>query len=469
MIKALNMFFITSLFLQAISLEAKTFPKERPDWQPLPAEFREYLLKSRKQEYRYNVNSHYIREFEVLDDRTSNPNYLRINHTAIRFKKDMPDELKNCWYVFVSGGDCRTAVSLPAADHYTAEGSLDLLKYIRDVSFTNGLRVARDVLVEYLAQLDASKGLIRGRLIETTENPQLVYPDSFATIEESQRSEIGVYLVLGIGGEKSANAALIQRAAQEIRSQGFQAEMLQVDANLGSDHNALMLRDMLQQRLPKLKKVILVAASKGVADFITYFLEHGESLSIQEREKIKLMVSLSGVIRRSIVADYIVDSGKAMPFFLRGLLKLIGREDTIKGIDSLSKNPWKYHDVKNVHKFFPKMKWLSMPAIPEGADGLTNLSLWEGFLKKPTYRWKNKASPMDGLVESAASILPPDTGITEYIIPIYGPHAMALGSYTPSLRVAPYSMGDIKDKVKPEAGAEMLSAMFRALPQSLIE
>jgi hypothetical protein len=76
---------------------------------------------------------------------------------------------------------------------------------------------------------------------------------------------------------------------------------------------------------------------------------------------------------------------------------------------------------------------------------------------------------MDGLVESAASILPPGTGIKQGIIPVFGPHAIALGWYNDELRVAPKTMAGVTDRVEPAAGEEMLSAIFRAIPIDWIE
>ena len=440
------------------------------DWRDVPEYYAKHFKYNRYMEYDHNSN--FLRRFRVPEyshGKSSQQQDRYVSWSSIKLKSDTPADVRECWNIFVSGGECGKPVVTPLPEHYTAEGTLDVLAYSRYVSEENGLRVARDVLVQELTKKDASKGALLERILKTTSDRNYTYPDSFSTIPQDERKNIGVYLVLGIGGEKSANAALIQKAAEQIRQLGFQSEMLMVDANLGSDYNSGMLNNMLAQRLPKLKKVILVAASKGVADFITFFLNQGVSFSPEQREKIRLMVSLSGVIRPSFVANYLVNSNQPLPLMIRGLLHLTGKGDTIKGIDSLSHNPWQGHDPKSIKRLFTNMKWLSLPAVPEGPEGVTHLSMWEGFLKTPSYRWNEKASPMDGLVESAASVLPPDTGLTEYIVPVYGPHAIALGSYTGSLRVAPEAMGDITDRVVPEAGAEMLSALFRALPIELIE
>ncbi|UXR64998.1 hypothetical protein EZJ49_01880 [Bdellovibrio bacteriovorus] len=456
------------LVSQTVSAAMPQLDLPETGWHEIPQVFQPYLT-SKASHLEYNAESKFLRQFRVNRLLSRDSHVVNIEWNKISVRKDAPLEIRQCWGIFVSGGSCGKAIVSPLPTHYSPEGELDLLKYARHVAYYNGLAVSRDVFVNLIRDKDASKGEMRKRIIETTRNTNKTYPNSLATIRKDQRKDIGVYLVLGIGGEKSKNAALIQRAAEELRRMGFTSEMLMVDAELGSDYNAVMLKEMLAQRLPRLKKVVLVAASKGVADFITFFLNHGESLSLREREKVKLMVSLAGVIRPSFVANYVMESKGVIPKFVKTTLTVTGRTETKKGISSLAENPWEGHDPKGIKNLFPNMKWLSMPAVPEGLDGVTHRSLWEGFLKTPSYRYAEEASPMDGLVESAASVLPPDTGLQELIVPIYGPHAMALGYYTANLKVAPNAHRDTVDKVVPEAGAEMLSAIFRALPVSLVD
>lgn len=437
-------------------------------WHNIPDLFVPYL-NINNQGLTYRADSKFLREFRVDYSSAKGPRHIYLNWQKVKIDPSAPEEVKKCWGVFISGGSCGSEAPSPLPSHYSQTGQLDLLEYSRYVSAKNGLAVARDILVDKILEKDASHGEARRRIIEATQDKNKVFSDSLATIPEEERKNIGIYLVLGIGGQKSANASLIQRASAELKSMGFQSEMLMVDGELGSDHNALMLKEMLGQRLPSLEKVVFVAASKGVADFITYFLNHGDSLSAQDRDKVRLMVSLAGVIRPSVVAQYITQSNGVIPTTIGAALTLTGRGNIKKGIRSLVQNPWTNHEPRKIKEMFPKLTWISMPAVPEGPEGVTHRGLWEGFLKTPTYRYNKEASPMDGLVESAASVLPPDTGLVEWIIPIFGPHAIALGYYTPTLKVAPISQSNLDDKVVPEAGAEMLSAIFRALPRSLID
>ena len=180
------------------------------------------------------------------------------------------------------------------------------------------------------------------------------------------------------------------------------------------------------------------------------------------------MVTLSGVVRSSFVAEYLASSNRLTAVGVRNFLRATGKGQILNGIESLSIDPWQGHDPQKIKRLFPALKWMSFPSLPEAKTALTDLSLWAGFLRSPVHSWTTIASPSDGLVETAASILPPDTGLHEIIIPIHGPHEMALGSYAPGVRLAPLAQGDIYDQVIPDAGPEILSALFRALPKSLI-
>lgn len=438
-------------------------------WKPVPSYFNP-LFKRSYTELQYNSDNKYLRNFKYMDDRGDRERETSLAWNSIKIKENYPDQkLVNCWYVFLSGGDCKKPVMPPLPSAYTEKGTLDLLSYVRDVSKQSGLVRAREVLLTKLSELDTSKGELKKKVIQTTLHKDLTLEDSFATIDPARRSRIGVYLVLGIGGDNSDNAKLIRNAANEVARLGFTSEMLEVDPNLGSDYNAKLLKKLLEERIPKLDKVVLVAASKGASDFVTYFLKYGQNLPLKERQKVKMMVTLSGVVRGSFVADYLTNSSGPLGLGVRSFLRASGRGAILNGVESLSRDPWKGHDPARVKELFPALKWLSFPSIPEAKVALTDLSLWAGFLRTPVHSWSHIASPSDGLVETAASILPPDTGLTEIIIPIHGPHEMALGSYAPGVRIAPISQADIYDAVNPESGPEILSALFRALPKELIE
>lgn len=437
-------------------------------WRKVPSKFNP-LFTGRYPELEYNTERKYLRQFRYKDRNSDREETRVMSWDYIKINEAHPNKkLIDCWYLFLSGGDCDQKVPAPLPSAYTEKGTLDLLTYARDVSRQSGLVAARAILLEKLQELDASKGVLKERIIKTTLDKKLTFNDSLSTIENERRKKIGVYLVLGIGGDDSDNARLIRKAADTVAQLGFSAEMLEVDPNLGSDYNAKLLKGLIEERIKKLDKIVFVAASKGASDFITYFLNYGDTLAKQDRQKVELMVTLSGVVRSSFVAEYLASSNRLTAFGVRNFLRATGKGQILKGIESLSVDPWRGHDPQKIKRLFPALKWMSFPSLPEAKTALTDLSLWAGFLRSPVHSWTTIASPSDGLVETAASVLPPDTGLHEIIIPIHGPHEMALGSYAPGVRLAPLAQGDIYDQVIPDAGPEILSALFRALPKSLI-
>jgi hypothetical protein len=437
-------------------------------WEPVPSKYKKLLKSARHRNARleYLKQSKYIRMFRIEE---SSRKYRRVSYSALKLKDNIPAKAKKCWNIFISGGDCFKEIEKPLPAAYTSTGELDALTYVRDTSRLHGLVVARDEFVKVAKEKDVSKGSLLNRVLQTTKDKYAVYGDSLSKINKEDRERIGVYFCLGIGGDESDNAKLIRLASEKVSELGFKSEMLEVDPNLGSAHNAKLLRKIIKERITKLDKIVFVAASKGAADFITYFLNYADDLSPEERNKVKLMVTLSGVIRGSFIADYMSHAKDALGIIMRAGLKLTGSGDMLLGVESLSKDPWQGHDPAQMKKDFPSLKWINFPAVPEGDMALTNLSLWSGFMKKPAHEWVKKASPGDGLVESAASILPPGTGMSEMIIPVFGPHAMALGRYEDGTRVAPIAMKGLTDRVNPEAGPEILDAYFRALPATLLE
>ncbi|EQC44481.1 hypothetical protein M899_2347 [Bacteriovorax sp. BSW11_IV] len=443
-------------------------------WVKVPKKFKP-LLEENYNNLEYYAPNKYLRTFrsEVHGRHgksSTNKDYRHHSFKTIKFDRDYHDkQLLQCWYIFMTGGDCEKVINAPLPTAYTSKGTLDLLAYTRQISKQSGLVRALNYIKNVLENKNEDSKILKEKIIQTTLNKELSFSDSFYTIDPSERKKIGVFLVLGIGGDDSDNAILIRKASEEIRNLGFTSSMLEVDPNKGSNYNSSMLREILKHKIPKLDKVVFVSASKGTADFIRYFLRFGHVLPENERAKVRLMVSLSGVVRSSFVAKYITEANYLTALAVRTGLRLTGKSDMLDGIESLANDPWEGYDITKIHREFPNMKWMSFPSLPESELAVTNLSLWSGFLRQPVHRWTHIASPGDGLVETAAAILPPDTGITEYIIPITGPHAMALGSYREGVRLAPEAQGNRYDKVNPEAGPEILSALFRALPKSLLD
>ena len=438
----------------------------QPGWRPVPEMFRDSFEDLRLRQLEYKAESRFERSFRYSVYRDSVSGRPRkavtVRPKRITLSPGTPEPIRECWKVFVTGGDCEKPRFPPLPHSVSPQGSIDLLSHTRDIARMNGLYVAREYLLEELPKRDASNGELRERVMKTTSDKGFVYPDSLATIPKGERARIGFYFVLGIGGAEGRNTELLMTAASAIAELGFTAEMLPVSPVEGSRHNANLLAGLLPPRLDSVDRAVFIAASKGAADLITFMLDRADSLSAEQRDKVRMVVSASGVIRSSIIAEYVREAKSLLPFAVRTKLRLQGWNV----LGSLATDPWTGKDRTAIARSFRNLKWLSFPAVPEGELGYTHQD--DRDLSRRAFRWRSLASPTDGFVESAASVLPPDTGITEFVIPTLGPHAMALGSYTPDLRVSPIRQNGEYLIVNPEAGSEILDSFIRAFPKLLL-
>lgn len=435
------------------------------DWAAVPADIKAVVDPMYKG-LQYNTQKTFYRSFRYRLQYPRQDVYAILAWDKVKLKSNISNQQKYCWMAFATGGDCKTPY--PKANDFRVNGELDLLEYIRTTSRVKGMFLANQVLSLSLENYSSQSIELKKRILQTTKNKNFVFQDSLITIPAEERSEIALFMVLGIGGDDSPNAALIRKASEETRRMGFYSEKLNVDPNLGSDHNARMIYQMLKDKLPKYKKIGFVVASKGASDVIKYMLDYGTLISDEDREKFQIVTSLNGVIRSSYVAQYLVTAKRPMAFAVSSYLQLSGKNEMMAGIKSLAQDVWRGHSPSKIKSLFPNLKWVSFASMPETPQGMTAMSLWAGPLQEPVFGWASKASPGDGLVETAAAILPPGTGIQQFVIPVYGPHEMALGHYLDKTRVAPLSQGKVNDKVFPESGIEILNAVLRAFPKSLL-
>jgi len=117
---------------------------------------------------------------------------------------------------------------------------------------------------------------------------------------------------------------------------------------------------------------------------------------------------------------------------------------------------------------YPRLTWVSIAMVPDGTDGRISEKLWSPYLRRRIEETAPAYSPSDGLVESAASVLPETVRVPEWIVAAYGSHAMPNGTYRDGSRIAPQTTEPGRETLDPETGGEVISAYLRALPQSLL-
>jgi hypothetical protein len=387
--------------------------------------------------------------------------FVRIPLGSLSFRADATAHEKRCWYVFVSGGlDCSRLV--PQSINLQE----DILEKARQISRAQGLLRAREYVEEAMLQRDASRGQFEASVIRATKEKNWMIEDSVLKLEPEKIARIGVFVIFGIDlTGNSPNRELIRRAHAELLKMGFAAHLVNTKPAVDYQSNAVIIGKEFEERVASLDHVIFVAVSKGVADLLTYMMKEGALLSMEQRQKVRAVVSLSGVVRGSNVAEALMDSEDVLLQLSR---VFIGSKPVkpLEGIRALAQDPWSGKNPSLLKKNYPNLKWISFSMLPDGPDALVHSGILLMELQQSVIRTGKHFSPSDGLVESAATILPPGTGIKEWIIRGYGPHALALGTFMDGTPIAPQNRRG--EDVNPEAGAEILSSFMRALSQDFI-
>lgn len=394
--------------------------------------------------------------------------YQPVQLLGLKLRAGASSQEKYCWDVFVSGGlDCSKLLPTTRPATLDSNADEDLLLNARKLSKTQGMLRAREYLEEAMLRTDSTRGQFERDVIRATRDKAWTAPASVLRLSKAERSRIGIFVIFGIDlSGDSPNRELIRRAAKELETMGFAARLVNTKPAVSYEANARIIGAEFEEMVDKVDHVIFVAASKGVADLLTYMLHDGARASEQRRAKVRGIVSLSGVVRGSNMASWLTHSDLKRLDVVRAV---IARRPTqpMEGIESLARDPWQGSRPAQLSEDFPNLKWISVSMLPEGNDGLVPGNGVMLELQQALIRHGQVFSPSDGLVESAATILPPGTGISQRIVRGYGPHALALGHFLNGDALAPQNLTE--KGVDPAAGAEILSSFMRALGADLLE
>lgn len=349
---------------------------------------------------------------------------------------------------------------------------IGLLPEVRAITARDGLEAAKAVLERRLEERDDSKGALERRVIQTTRNAGLSLPDSLAAMPVSQRSRIAIAIVPGTrAGNRSGKDRTrdcLQGAAATSREMGFATYFLDTEARGTISQNEVLIAGQMRRIFQDSDSVIIVMLSKGAHDVIRFLEVGGSELPLTSRRKLAAVISLAGTTQGSVVADWMVTSPRPLAATTRAWLRLSGQGDTIEMLRSISTSAWSSATAPDIGRRYPNLTWISIAMIPDGEDARITERLWAPGIRKRIERTSPYFSPADGLLESAASVLPEEVTVPEWIIAAYGSHAMPNGTYHDGTRIAPQTTVPGEEKLKPETGGEVLSAYLRAIPRSIL-
>lgn len=349
-----------------------------------------------------------------------------------------------------------------------SEKKEDLLVVSRQWAAESGKAVARDKLEKAMESQDDARNFFEQRIWQVNERKDFIYPDSAHYLNDWQRKRTGVYLMLGYQKNKGTSPPIVRAVARELCRQGFHAVAIETEDRGSADTNAKEIADFLREDIKQVDRVMLVGFSKGAYDILRFLTGPAEQLSISDQRKLRLLVNFSGVLRGSCVADWAAHDHYIGAYAFRAYLN-IRSGSLLRSSDDLSSiscDPWENPDMPSLREHAPYLKCINYPALPEGEDGFTHKDWLFHRLAKSCECKKRRPGPYDGLVESAASILPPNTGVPQWIVRVHGSHSLLDGEYLNGGEVAPsYSKGE---KGRLLSGIELMDDMMRALPKSAL-
>lgn len=345
----------------------------------------------------------------------------------------------------------------------------DLLHEAREWRMSLGMAEARDRLVEALEARDDGQGYLEKRLAEVKKLPDSEVPaDSLATLPRNLRARTGIYLVLGYRQKGGGSAQIIRETVASLRRDGWRAELIPLHDWGTAEEDAKDIQCALEEGLPKVDRAMLVGFSKGGHDWSTWLASQARKLPRSEREKVRLWVQCAGALRGSVIADWGANretpQAKAFRSHLNSLSK--GTRQGCEDLAALGQDPWSARGMPRLGEVLPRVTAVHYVAIPEGRDGSTHKHRLFGLISRTVARQTPWIGPNDGLVETAAEILPPQDNTTEWIVRVKSSHTLLDGTYVRDGSVVAPSYHPPKEGWT-RAGDELLWDLMRALPRSV--
>jgi len=344
----------------------------------------------------------------------------------------------------------------------------DLLIEARKWTDEDGRVEACERVDEELAKFDDSDGMFEKRLMRTNGDKSFSYSDSVARIPVSQRRRTGIYFILGFNQDRGRAPPIIRRASDRLAKRGFRAHVVEVPGRQTADEDATMLREFLEDELPKVDRAMLIGFSKGSADLVEFWLDEAGKLPRSQLRKIRCWTNFAGVLRGSEVSRWLATSHGPKAALFRAFVNYKSGTPTAKFNDlaSIGYDPWFVEDRKMPAGLAPDFLVINVVVVPEGPKGWAESDPVFKLLGKAGASGRRTVGPCDGLVESASSILPERAGLRQWVVRITGSHATLDGVYRNG---SPVTSGyGNNDEAQLESGTPLMDDFLRALPRSAI-
>ncbi|MGB1259559.1 MAG: hypothetical protein ACPG6P_05935 [Akkermansiaceae bacterium] len=385
----------------------------------------------------------------------------------------MLSQSMKCYYLWLLA-----AVISSCAPHHSAsrlafptpqkESKEDLLHQARYWVTTEGRAAARDRLAEAIEKQDSSGGGFEQRVITANGDKTKVFANSLATLSPDERKKIGVYFVLGYNQNRGKSPPIIMKTAEHVRQLGYRAKYIDMAPRQTAQQDAERIAQVLREDLPKVDRAILVGFSKGSTDLVHFWLDQAHQLPKAELKKIKLWVNFAGGLRGSAIARWGAVGNDPMAWGFRCFLNWREGEPSLKQDDlvSIGHDQWAKTGAKLPKGVRGQLTVINYVSLPDGKDGWATMDQHVNLLGRSAVKEFPHIGPCDGLMETASSILPPNTGLRQWVVRVYGSHSLPGGKYPNGKYVASkYHQGG---RARLQSGAQLMDDFLRAAPKSLV-
>jgi len=360
---------------------------------------------------------------------------------------------------------CVSCAPFPKSSEPPSSG---LLRETREDARKNGSAVARDHLSTSLVHLDASHGAFEQRIWATNADKAFTYPDAIWHLTANQRARLGIYFSLGYGQLKGRSPQIIKAAAEELGRRGFRARVIPAPEHGTTEENAKAIASYVRADSPNVDAVMFIGFSKGAADIQEFLTSYGQYFPKRDRAKFRIWVNFAGVLRGSCVADWLVHDNDPLIAVFRTYLSLQRAEpfQPPDGLHSIAHDPWRSTPAPNLRSFAGHLRVINFPVLPDESSGYSHHAWQFRLLEAERPRRRLQTGPCDGVVEAAATVLPPEAGLPQWIVRVSGSHHVLDGRYLNGAIISPGYAGG--ETARLASGIPLMSDILRALPKSAL-
>lgn len=304
----------------------------------------------------------------------------------------------------------------------------DLLEQAREWRQRGGMPYAIRRLEQQLGTGDFGNAWLENQLLaarkQPSHSPELEIPLSV-------RARTGIYLTIGGHAEEGIGQTMLAGVAASLRSEGWHAKMLPFHAFARTAELSDAMGEFMESELAEVDQVILIGFSVGAQHLLHWTWDHAVALSESERRKFKLMILAAGVTRGSVAAEWMMRADTFKSAIARSrLLKLNGGEKRVfPMIEDAVDDPWRRPDATPIHAVLPHIRVVQYAVIPEHFSSIPQQDKRASEFAtamEDDWQWQG---PHDGMVETAAQILPAFDNTEQYLIRVWGAHSLIAGRY----------------------------------------